>query len=181
MHLYRRAYIPPLIGVALLLFSATAAPNEDQCNSNNGKNCPSPTAVCDQGNAKGNPHCATPTTTPTYTPRPTTTSTSTPTVTATPTVTVTPVVTVTSTPTPITGGGGGNGDGGCLFGPPFCGTASSSTPTATPRASSTPASTPTPVVVTPTPPRATVTPAPFVPLPPKAGFGGYGTPPSTDN
>lgn len=164
---YRRWYGASMIVLGLWALAAmgTGGGNSGQCNANNPQNCPSPTAVCDNGQVVGNPHCATPTptATATATPKATGTATASPSPTATATYTPRPTATVIATPTATStppGGGGGTlpedappgGGGGCLFGPPFCG----GTPAATP-------SLPRPTIVAGTPtPAPRNDPPPFI-------------------
>ena len=171
------------MGLWVVVALGTGNDNPDQCNANNPQNCPSPTAVCGNGQVVGNPHCQTPTptATATATPKATGTATASPSPTATATYTPSPTATATATSTPPGGDGGGgvsseddppNGGGGRVTPTPIAPTTLPTPIIATPQTGN------PPFLLTPTP-RPTAT--PFVPLPPRAGFGGYGTPPSPED
>jgi len=143
MRLIANALFVGLVAAAtFVIFSATSAiGNPNQCNENNPENCPSPTAVCDKGNAVGNPHCLIPT--PPSTGTPTATST----VTATSTPTGTPIV----TPTQPSSGGGGSLDTPTEDPRPTATNTPVPTPAASPRPTPTVLISPPPIILPPNP------------------------------
>lgn len=70
-----------ILAVSFVKVVSAKNDNDNQCNRNNPENCPSPVAICDNGEHTGNPHCQSPTpsASPTATPEPTATPSAVPT------------------------------------------------------------------------------------------------------